>query len=116
MAIIDSEGRLSIGMEAGERLGYLPNQRVSFIWVDDKTYRLGDPNDKIKGEAIVAGEFPLIDEKYRFFVPKTIRKTYTREAIVLEKDGTLYVRFFRLRSDEEWLRKQLLVSVTDDRK
>ena len=117
MALIDSEGRISIGLEIGKKLGYCPGKEICFIKVDDKTYRIEDAEYKAKeDEFVLACETPSIDEKYRFFVPKTLRKIYTREVIILENKKRLYLQFIRLKSDEEWLRAKLLGALTDDRK
>ncbi len=117
MALIDSEGRVTIGVEIGKKYDFLQGKEIALVMVDDKLYRLEDASYKEKeGEYVVACEFPTIDEKCRFFVPKTLRKMFTREAVVLENKGHLYLKFFRLKSDEEWLRMKLLASMTDDRK
>ena len=116
MALIDSQGRIYIGEEAGKRLGYEPGVRIAFVMVDQMLYRLSDPGDRLLGENVVVCENTMVDEKYRFVVPKPIRKMYTKEANILEKEGSLYIQFFRLQSDEEWLRAKLLGAMTDDRK
>ena len=116
MALIDSENHLYIGEEAGKRLGYLPGKALFFVMVNDKKYRMEVAIEKTNGEDLLVCEESLIDERFRFIVPKTLRKMFTREAVILEKDGSLYVQFLRLKSDDEWVKKQLLERETDDRK
>ena len=116
MAIIDSQGRIFIGKEAGDRLGYTPGEKIAFVMIDKMLYRLADPEDRLKDEKVVVCDNATIDTKYRFIVPNPIRKIYSREAIIFEKENTLYLQFFRLRSDEEWLKQKLLAAMTDDRK
>ena len=116
MAIIDCRGKIAIGESMGEELGYTPGERIAFVMVDKMLYRLADPEDILAGEKVVVCEDSIIDEKYRFAIPNTIRKMYTREALILKQDGSLYIQFIRLQSDEAWLRQKLLAAMTDDRK
>ena len=116
MAIIDSQGQIYIEEEAGKRLGYSPGKQIVFALADKMLYRLANSDDRKNDESIVVCKNTVIDEKYRIVVPKVIRKMYTREAIILEKNGSLYIQFFRLQSDDEWVKQQLLDRELDDRK
>ena len=116
MAIIDCRGKITIGEAVGKELGFTPGERIAFVMVNDKLYRLADPEDILRGEKKVVCEDAIIDEKFRFSIPSSIRKMYTREANIVKDGDGLYLQFIRLQSDEEWLRQNLLASMTDDRK
>jgi bifunctional DNA-binding transcriptional regulator/antitoxin component of YhaV-PrlF toxin-antitoxin module len=104
--MLDSQGRIVLpkkdllqvyGIVAeGDKISfsYSPMGDLKFC------YRIWFSDDRPINQLRVAGAQATVDAKMRIIVPAVIRKLYTKECIILEKDNVFYLVFFEYKKKE----------------
>ena len=99
--IYDSQGRICLGKQLSEEMGYTPKTLVRMVYEGDKIFRLV-PLSKLTDEDRVVGYDLKIDEKCRIIVPKDVRDGFDRHVLLwgVQKTGFLYIQFLATKQEE----------------
>ena len=91
--MMDSQGRLVLGKDTCDKCNFYAGEKIKFKMVGKMKYQIVPTRVNV-GETVADAEYK-IDDKYRIFVPASIRKNYTKHTLITcDEEGNLYLNFF----------------------
>ena len=99
--IYDTQGRICLGKQLSEEMGFNQKITVRLVYEGNKIFRLV-PTSQLTDKDRVVGYNIKIDEKNRIIIPKEVRDMYTKHLLVYgaRNDGYLYLEFQASKQEE----------------